>query len=115
MESAFLWGPNGHHLTPEQLAAMQQQAGAMSAAGSSMAPVGSTMEGLGRLAQAGAGAYMNNQAQQQTPAQQVANALANSSQPAYPGATSMDQGFDTGMAQQQGGIFGMLANRFGGA
>lgn len=114
MESAFLWGPGGQQLTPEQLAAIQQQADAMGAAGSSTAPVGSTMEGLARVAQAGAGAYMNNRAQTMTPANQVAMSLANSGQPAYPGASSMDQGFDTSApVSQNPGVFGLLSGIFG--
>jgi hypothetical protein len=102
MDAPFVWGPGGQQMTPEQIAAMQQQ-------GSSMAPVGSTMEGLGRLAQAGAGAYLDYQ--QQDPAMSVANALANSGQPAYPGAGGMDQGFDPAMSQSSG-LFGLLKGMF---
>ena len=113
MESAFLWGPNGQQMTPEQLAALRDRASGMAGAGSSMAPVGSTLEGLARVAQAGAGAYMNNRADTMTPANQVAMSLANSGQTQLPGASAMDASFDTGMAKQNPGVFGLLSGIFG--
>ena len=105
MQSPFVWGPNGQQMTPEQIAALRQQ-------GSSMAPVGSTMEGMGRLAQAAAGAYLNNQQMaQQDPATAVANALANSGRTTVPGASYGDASFDTGITQSPG-LFGLLKGVF---
>ena len=105
MQSPFVWGPNGQQMTPEQIAALQK-------AGSSTAPVGSTMEGMGRLAQAAAGAYLNNQQMaQQDPATAVANALANSGQTTVPGAEYGDASFDTGITQSPG-LFGLLKGMF---
>ena len=105
MQSPFVWGPNGQQMTPEQIAALQRQ-------GSSMAPVGSTMEGMGRLAQAAAGAYANHQQMaQQDPATAVANALANSGRTTVPGSSYGDASFDTGITQSPG-LFGLLKGVF---
>ena len=101
MQSPFVWGTNDQQMTPEQIAAMRQQ-------GSSMAPVGSTMEGMGRLAQAAAGAYLNRQ---QDPATAVANALANSGRTTVPSASYGDASFDTGITQSPG-LFGLLKGMF---
>ena len=100
--------------TDHFFAALREQAAGLAGQGSSTAPVGTPLEGLARVAQAGAGAYMKNRADTMTPANQVAMSLANSGQPAYPGASAMDQGFDTSApVSQNPGVFGLLSGIFG--
>ena len=64
MAQAFIWGQGGAQLTPEQVAQQRAIAAALMKEGSSYAPVGSWLEGLGRVANAAAGAFKEYRAGQ---------------------------------------------------
>ena len=72
MAQAFIWGQGGAQLTPEQVAQQRAIAEALMKEGSSYAPVGSWLEGLGRVAQAAAGAFKEYRAGQAEKAGQEA-------------------------------------------
>ena len=72
MAQAFVWGQGGAQLTPEQVAQQRAIAAALMKEGSSYAPVGSWLEGLGRVAQAAAGAFKEYRAGQAEKAGQEA-------------------------------------------
>lgn len=72
MAQAFVWGQGGAQLTPEQVAQQRAIAAALMKEGSSYAPVGSWLEGLGRVAQAAAGAFKEYRANQAEKAGQEA-------------------------------------------
>lgn len=72
MAQAFVWGQGGAQLTPEQVAQQRAIAAALMKEGSSYAPVGSWLEGLGRVANAAAGAFKEYRANQAEKAGQEA-------------------------------------------
>ena len=72
MAQAFVWGQGGAQLTPEQVAQQRAIAAALMKEGSSYAPVGSWLEGLGRVANAAAGAFKEYRAGQAEKAGQEA-------------------------------------------
>ena len=72
MAQAFIWGQGGAQLTPEQVAQQRAIAEALMKEGSSYAPVGSWLEGLGRVANAAAGAFKEYRAGQAEKAGQEA-------------------------------------------
>ena len=70
--AAFIWGQGGAQLTPEQVAQQRAIAEALMKEGSNYAPVGSWLEGLGRVANAAAGAFKEYRANQAEKAGQEA-------------------------------------------